>query len=359
VAGQVPDDLVTEARAWLAAGERVDVAQAVAFAASAGRVPLLAADVELIAAELTVAGEDTDVVHDLAVLGDGESQPGPWVFAPVRVDEGPDAQQVPPVLDLTTSADWLSEVDSVDRQMIDLTEVQDGLVAIWRAWRAPGDRSRWPAPRRVFVVVATEEHPDDELPVLAAWIQELLALAGEESPQVEVCRAGLARPAYQSAVCARAALLWAAEEPEPIRMAQVFDAVDPDSGPRFDDGHPTIDDPDEVERLLDYLDSAMPLLSTSTLMQDVFEPQSEPTVPLSFRTDGRWIWTDSISYYLERYSLAPEPELLAHLRSAGAEAPPVSEVARHRVMSFLQQPEEDADVWSVPEADGAGQVVSP
>jgi hypothetical protein len=26
-----------------------------------------------------------------------------------------------------------------------------------------------------------------------------------------------------------------------------------------------------------------------------------------FRTDGTWIWTDTVVYYLERYALAPAP----------------------------------------------------
>ena len=28
-------------------------------------------------------------------------------------------------------------------------------------------------------------------------------------------------------------------------------------------------------------------------------------VPLSFRTDGSWIWTDAVSYFLRTYALSP------------------------------------------------------
>lgn len=36
-------------------------------------------------------------------------------------------------------------------------------------------------------------------------------------------------------------------------------------------------------------------------------------MPAGFRTDGVWVWSDQIAYYLDRYGLAPEPALRQHL----------------------------------------------
>jgi hypothetical protein len=155
-------------------------------------------------------------------------------------------------------------------------------------------------------------------------------------------------PVYQDSARAGAALLWAREPAGPLDVARVFDAVDAGTGPRFDPDHPVIDDEDELARLLDYLDSAVPVLPTTALMADVLDPEHPEVVPLTFRTDGRWIWTDTISYYLEIHGIAPEPGLLRHLRAAPELPPPVSDVAYHRVLAHLQEPHAQQPVWTVP-----------
>ncbi len=100
--------------------------------------------------------------------------------------------------------------------------------------------------------------------------------------------------------------------------------------------------------LLRYLGSGLPVLTTAVTMADVMDPRRPEVVPLTFRTDGRWVWTDAITYYLERYGLAPEPELLYHLQLAKNSEPDVSDVALHRVLSMLQRPAEGKAVWTVP-----------
>ncbi|WP_346264273.1 hypothetical protein [Saccharopolyspora spinosa] len=45
-------------------------------------------------------------------------------------------------------------------------------------------------------------------------------------------------------------------------------------------------------------------------------------VPVSFRSDGVWIWLDIVCYYLEQHGLASEEQLLAHTRNANRPARP-------------------------------------
>jgi hypothetical protein len=347
MAGALPDDLVSEAREWLAAGETADVAQAVAFAALTGRIPLLGRDVELITTELVADGQDPESVPDLEVIEDDVVVPLPWTFAPVR-GEGPGT---PVVLDLSTDPAALAALDPIDAAAVAAATADPAATALWRAWRTPADGAPWPAPRRVFVLTVPAGTTDDEPVRLAARVQAMLVSAGESAPQVEVCPEGGPVPAYQGTACAHAALLWAAEPPVTIRLARVFDSVDPHTGPAFDPRHPRIDDQAEAERLLGYLDRALPVLTSSATMADVLDPERPAVVPLTFRTDGRWIWTDTVGYYLERYALAPDEALLAHLRSVGPDPAPVSEVALHRVLSFLQRPDDSEPVWVVPEND--------
>ncbi len=165
-------------------------------------------------------------------------------------------------------------------------------------------------------------------------------------------------PTYHSMAWAHSALLWAAEPPVPLKLARVFDAVDPEEGPSFAPDHLVLDDPEEIARLLEYLDGALPILTTTALMADVVDPEHLEVVPLTFRTDGTWIWTDTISYYLSRYALAPEDELLDHLRSVDLPAP-VSEVTLHRVLAFLQRPDDVEPVWVVPETGGPESRTAP
>ncbi|GLY20065.1 hypothetical protein Kisp01_70790 [Kineosporia sp. NBRC 101677] len=346
LAGTLPDDLICEARSWLAEGGLVDVAQAIGFAAATGRVPVLGQDAELMAGELQAAGEDDELISALERLKDGASQHLPWIFSSTD-PRRPEGVQGP--LDLTLALEQQAQ-DELDRVMVSAARAEIGLIAVWRSWRAPADGSPWPTPRLLFVVQAAAPLEPHDLPAVTARLQAALSAAGEPDPQVEVCGQATMVPAYQSNACARGALIWTSEPTAPVRMARVFDSVDPEHGPLFDENHPRIDDLDEVIALLRYLGDGLPVLTTSVTMADVLDPERPEVVPLTFRTDGRWVWTDTITYYLERYGLAPEPELLYHLQLAKNSEPDVSDVALHRVLSMLQRPTESKTVWTVPAA---------
>jgi hypothetical protein len=93
--------------------------------------------------------------------------------------------------------------------------------------------------------------------------------------------------------------------------------------------HPRIDSP-ERERLVRYLSAGEPLLVTPALDVDVVAPELGQVVPVSFRTDGYWIWSDAAGYYLQRHGLAPDPGLLAHIRARDYAVPEIDGAALHR-----------------------------
>ncbi|HEY5836677.1 hypothetical protein [Streptomyces sp.] len=131
-----------------------------------------------------------------------------------------------------------------------------------------------------------------------------------------------------------------------FQLAAVFDLVDPVTGPGFTDEHTVIHDPDRLGLLVERLNAGTAVLMTPTLMDDVVDPARTAVVPMNFRTDGRWIWTDTVTYYLEQYGLAPEPDLLAHLLGGdGTPWTPDQETAEQAVAFILTPPAQDEAVW--------------
>ncbi|WP_188317096.1 hypothetical protein [Solihabitans fulvus] len=117
-----------------------------------------------------------------------------------------------------------------------------------------------------------------------------------------------------------------------LRTAKVFDGTAPTGRP-FADRPPLA--PDERDRLLAYLDSAPIVLAARSYDTDELAPDEPPAVPLTFRTDGAWIWAGAVSYYLGKYRLPPDPELLAHIRGRGYELPEVDEATKARAVTII------------------------
>ncbi|MFD0278107.1 hypothetical protein ACFVHB_29950 [Kitasatospora sp. NPDC127111] len=140
-----------------------------------------------------------------------------------------------------------------------------------------------------------------------------------------------------------------------FELAAVFDVVDPVSGPAFAPDRPRIAAGAEREAVARYLRAGAPVLLTPMLMDDVVDPARRASVPMGFRTDGRWIWTDTVTYYLDEYGLAPEPGLLGHVRSRldAPPTPPDAEVLERAVRFILTPPRTaEAPVWTVGSSAG-------
>ncbi|MER7848114.1 hypothetical protein ABTZ03_29700 [Kitasatospora sp. NPDC096077] len=131
-------------------------------------------------------------------------------------------------------------------------------------------------------------------------------------------------------------------EPE-FRLAAVFDLVDPVAGPGFSPDHELVRDPAERDALAGYLNAGAEVLVTPALMDDIFDTSRRATVPMNYRTDGEWIWTDTVAYYLEEYDLAPEPGLLAHLRERTGPCPQPSPQTLQRAVDFVLHPPRPAE----------------
>jgi hypothetical protein len=321
LAGWLPDDTLARCRTWLAEDRLVDLARTVTHAARLGRVQLAETDVNLLAELYELDAVDPG---ELALLDIADFEPVPPVaFAQTERaartgDEEPGVEEAVPA-------------DAVERALVTWAGGYPELRAVWRSWRVPGDRAPYPPPVRVFVV---ESDRDADLPVLAAQAQRELSGAGEPVPRVEMYPAGTQPPVYQTMARSAGALLWASRPDPGVQVAVVFDDVDPGAGGSMRPDHPRIDNP-ERDRVVRYLSAGEPLLVTPTLDVDVVAPELGQAVPVTFRTDGYWIWSDAAGYYLQRHGLAPDPGLLAHIRARDYAVPESDGAALHRAGAAL------------------------
>ncbi|MEY9910103.1 hypothetical protein ABIA35_006347 [Catenulispora sp. MAP12-49] len=375
LAGRVPDGLLSQSRTWLAALEPERMAGAVASHAAAARLTLAAEDAGLLGWILTGAGMDVAVVARIPVQTGFDPAEGvvAHVFTPAAAEVmAVRGDEFGPCLDLTegggagdVAADRAADLtddldraadraaaltDDLDRaadRAADLTDDLDraavaaaadlpGAAALWRTWRTPSDGSPWPPPRRVFLLaLAAQAEPFQA----AAALQQALADLGEPDPQVEAFALEEDLPAYQRSARARSALLWTPGRPEPIRLAPVYDGVTADGTPLFDLDRARLTAP-EREPVAAALDGGSVLMSTTARLDDVLDPaDGRGRVPAGFRTDGSWVWSDAVAYYLRAHGVAPVADLLGHLdrRRTEPSAPPDA-VALFRATAALTRP---------------------
>lgn len=232
--------------------------------------------------------------------------------------------RVPPLSDLTGRE---SLMDPTDRTAVTAAKQQPGAVALWRGWRIAPDWAATVIPPAPVYVLETAGPPA----ATAAAVMRALSAAGVVAPLVEVYRPGDKLPAYSAAARNSGALLWAGRDTAPLRIARVFD-----DGGGFASARPRLSG-SELEQVVSFLDAGAPVLATTTRAADVVEPSRGHVVPMTYRTDGRWLWPESVAYYLRAYGLAPASDLLAHIRAHGSDLPVTDPADEHRALALLFQ----------------------
>ncbi|HEX3647480.1 MAG TPA: TNT domain-containing protein [Pseudonocardiaceae bacterium] len=110
-----------------------------------------------------------------------------------------------------------------------------------------------------------------------------------------------------------------------FRLARIFDGNAPNGRPSVN--RPPVSD-DDRDRLLEYLDHSALALPERGHDVDRLSSDGRPTVPVAFHTDGIWVWPAAVNYYLRRYGVPPDPELVNHARSNGFRPPEVDDATR-------------------------------
>ncbi|MGI5203932.1 glycohydrolase toxin TNT-related protein [Spirillospora sp. CA-108201] len=115
-----------------------------------------------------------------------------------------------------------------------------------------------------------------------------------------------------------------AAAPRPgLRRARIFDHAGPD-GSRPAVSRPPVP-PDEAGRVAEYLRQAPTVMAARSNAPDRLDPSRGAAVPLTFHTDGTWVWSGAVAYYLTEHGVPPEPDLVAHIRAGGFRVPDVDE----------------------------------
>ncbi len=121
-----------------------------------------------------------------------------------------------------------------------------------------------------------------------------------------------------------------------MKLARLFDGSDSDGSPEFS-GRKKITDPLEREKIAAFLDGGLLVIRTTGLSADQLSSNDEQVVPMSYASDGTWVWHCGASYYLEKYGIGPQPELLHHIESSEYVANIPSKDQLMAAMALLQQ----------------------
>ncbi|MFD9734109.1 TNT domain-containing protein [Umezawaea sp. NPDC059074] len=85
--------------------------------------------------------------------------------------------------------------------------------------------------------------------------------------------------------------------------------------------------PQDRDDVLAYLEQAPVVLAGRGFGPDLLAPDAEPDVPLTFHTDGTWVWSGAVPHYFRKHNVNPVPQLVQHVHDNGYAVPAVDEAA--------------------------------
>jgi hypothetical protein len=94
-----------------------------------------------------------------------------------------------------------------------------------------------------------------------------------------------------------------------VRFLSIFDKSSPE--PAIDP-HLGVLDPATSERVGAYLRSGVPLMSTTQKVPDAVTGAPAAVVPISIVTDGEYVWSMAVAYYVEAHHVSPGEEFITH-----------------------------------------------
>ncbi|MFL6145876.1 MAG: glycohydrolase toxin TNT-related protein [Labedaea sp.] len=120
--------------------------------------------------------------------------------------------------------------------------------------------------------------------------------------------------------------------PVRFRVARIFDGPGGNGRPAVN--RPPLADEDRAA-MLDYLNGGPVIMQSRGLDLDRLDQEGRPLVPVAFHTDGTWIWPAAVNYYLHNYGVAPESDLVEHIRRAAFRMSEVDEPTRAAAAAFI------------------------
>lgn len=200
----------------------------------------------------------------------------------------------------------MGEPDDIDEAAIEAVADTVEVVGLWRTWRSGEGEPL----QRLYLA---EVDADAESRQVAAEVHDRLIAAGEELALVETYRTGEELSSYHRQARSAGELLWMARDEVDIRVATLHSVVDP---PSFTEAEQLPDDEDgDAERTMieEYLRAGTLLMATTLRTADVVNPHFGSVVPMNVFTDGTWIWSEAVEYYVSTYGYLADPEFRDYL----------------------------------------------
>jgi hypothetical protein len=105
-----------------------------------------------------------------------------------------------------------------------------------------------------------------------------------------------------------------------LRYVAIYDSIGDDGEPRLASDHLRLG-PEEHVAIAAYLEAGTVVAATTQRVPDLLSGSSQPVVPLHVRTDGEWVWTAEVNYYVCRHALAPHEPFASYVRARGYRLP--------------------------------------
>lgn len=104
-----------------------------------------------------------------------------------------------------------------------------------------------------------------------------------------------------------------------MKFISIWDSIGETGAPQIDPDHERIDEA-LAQRVARFLAQAPPVLATQRRDTDVLTGVDN-VVPLTFRTDGTWVWSDEVAYYVANHRLSPGRKFLNYFAEIDPDSP--------------------------------------
>ncbi|WP_165988051.1 hypothetical protein [Streptomyces sp. YIM 98790] len=92
------------------------------------------------------------------------------------------------------------------------------------------------------------------------------------------------------------------------------------------------------ELMADYLSGGYVIATTGQSAVDILDDRRPRSGTVDVRTDGVWVWSGDLAYYVRKYNVALPAELIARARDHGWECPAPGEEELARVRNDMLPP---------------------
>lgn len=94
----------------------------------------------------------------------------------------------------------------------------------------------------------------------------------------------------------------------------------------------------DAERVAEYLAAAQPVLAAARADVDALDPNGKVIGSAAWVTDGEFVFSASLSYYLRTYHLSPPARLLERVRELNYACPNIEPERTHEASELLGVP---------------------